>query len=63
MNIDIKRNGFSLFSDNVSFGFYGKRFPFENNGIYTLDTVGEIPVSKILKGGRNTSKNCHLTND
>lgn len=52
MNIDVRQNGFSLFSDDVSFEFYSKEVPCENNGIYTLDTIGEIPAPEILKGDR-----------
>ena len=52
MGIKKFENGFELSLDDVSFEFHAKTVPYECDGIYSLDSIGEIPVPKILKGDR-----------
>ncbi len=52
MSLKKSENGFTLSLDDVSFEFQSKKLPYECNGLYSLETVGEIPVPKILKGDR-----------
>ena len=52
MFVEKSENGFYLSSDDVSFEFQSKKIPYECDGLYSLETVGEIPVPIVLKGDR-----------